>query len=66
MDGRGARTSELRTINERQNELTDLISEEEVLMRETGADLLSGFAAENVTDLNQQRQFESLLDELAN
>jgi hypothetical protein len=64
MTGRQARETEGREVLDRLNEVQDLMSEEEVMMRETIADDMARFTGENVADLNEQREIESLLREI--
>ena len=64
MTGRQTRETEGREVLERLEEVQDLMSEEEVMMRETMADDMARFTRDNVADLNEQREIESLLREI--
>lgn len=64
LTGRKARETEGKEVLSRLEEVQDLMSEEEVMMRETTADDLARFTQDNVSDLNEQREIESLLREI--
>jgi hypothetical protein len=64
LTGRKSREAEGKEVLARLEEVQDLMSEEEVMMRETIADDMARFTRDNVSDLNEQREIESLLREI--